>query len=224
MPLHATRPRLLAAVVACALVLAVWYVTLAPSRIGGPLTPVLVRGTSMLPTYHSGDLVLAYRSPEVRAGQVAVFRAPSGGYVIHRVVAIEGERLITRGDDHDRPDPWPTTTADVVGVARVTVPGAGPYLLAIADPLVLAALCGAVAATVVVWPRRGGTRGGPAARMTGPAALVLALALAPMVGAAAGMTVTVDQLMSVRLTGPFDTYVVTPGGGGCNGQGNAPGC
>lgn len=225
MSTRVTRPRLVLGVVACALLVVGWYLTLAPTRIGGPMTPVIVRGTSMLPTYTSGDLVLAFRAPETRAGQVAVFRGPSGGHVIHRVIAVDGQRLVTQGDNRDRPDPWPTTTDDVLGVARFTVPGVGRHLLVLTDPLVVAAVAGAVAASVVLWPRRGlGAR-----QTSGAVTLIVALAAAPVVGLAAGMTVTTDQLMSQTLTGPFDTYVAAPGGGGgggggCNGQGNQPGC
>lgn len=208
--------------VACVLVAVAWYVTLAPSRIGGPLTPVIVRGTSMLPTLEPGDLVLAYRSPGLRTGQVAVFRGPSEGYVIHRITAVDGERITTQGDNRDRPDPWATTADDVVGVARLAVPGVGRYLLVLADPLVIAALAGAVATTVVLWPRRSLVPTAPGAAAT----VIAAAALWPVTGMAAGLTVNVDQLMTQTLTGPFETYVVTPGGGGggCTGQGNKPGC
>lgn len=208
--------------VACVLVAAAWYVTLAPTRIGGPLTPVIVRGTSMLPTFEPGDLVLAYRSPRLRVGQVAVFHGPSDGHVIHRITAVEGGRITTQGDNRDQPDPWATTTADVVGVARLAVPGVGRYLLVLADPLVVATLAGAVAATVILWPRRS-----PVPTAPGAAAAVIAVAaLWPVAGMAAGLTVNVDQLMTQALTGPFETYVVPPGGGGggCSGQGKKPGC
>lgn len=209
--------------VACVGLVALWYITLAPTRIGGPLTPVLVRGTSMLPTYETGDLVVAYRARELRPGQVAVIRAPQGAYVIHRITAVDGDRVVTQGDNRDRPDPWPTTVDDVLGVARLSIPGLGRYVLAVADPLVLAALAGGIAATVVMWPTR------PRRRVpdrTGPVTTIVVLMLLPVVASAAGMTVTTDQLASMRITGPYDTYVVNPGGGGggCNGQGNQPGC
>lgn len=222
-----TRPRLLPGAVACVLVAIGWYLTLAPTRIGGPLTPVIVRGTSMLPTHEPGDLILAYRPGRLEAGQVAVFRGPSAGHVIHRVVAVDGDRVVTQGDNRDRPDTWATTTDDVVGVARLAVPGVGRHLLVLADPLIVATLAGAVAATVVLWPRRSVRGDGSAA--AGPAALLVALSLWPASGLAAGVTVTADQLMTQTLTGPFETYVTTPGGGGgggggCNGPANRPGC
>lgn len=208
--------------VACVLVAAAWYVTVAPTGIGGPLTPVIVRGTSMLPTYEPGDLVLAYRSRGPRVGQVVVFRGPSEGYVIHRITAVDGERITTQGDNRDRPDPWATTADDVVGVARLAVPGIGRYLLVLADPLVIATLAGSVAATVVLRPRRSPVPTAPGAAV----AVIAVAALWPVVGIAAGLTVNVDQLMTQTLSGPFETYVVAPGGGGggCNGQGNRPGC
>lgn len=216
---------------ACVLVVAAWWFTLAPTRIGGPLTPVLVRGSSMLPTYHTGDLVVAYRASRLEPGQVIAFREPEGNVVIHRLVAVDGERLVTKGDNLGVTDRWPTTTGDVLGTARFVVPGLGRVLSVLARPVVLAALAGLLAFLVVAWPTR--ERPDPRGPVAGSTLTTLLLiAVLPTIGVAAGMAVTTDQLSAHQLAGPFPTYLVTPGGGGgaggggggCTGQGNEPGC
>lgn len=225
---RATRPRRPLGVVACALILAGWYLTLAPTRIGGPLTPVLVRGSSMLPTYEPGDLVVAYRAGRYRTDDVVAFRVPSGQVVIHRVARVDGDRLVTRGDNRAQDDPWSTTSDDVLGSARFVVPGVGQALRPFARPEPAAVLAGVVAFLVVLLPNRtqeADRRRDP--RGTLGAAGLLLLVTAPVTGLAAGLTVTTEQLAALSLSGPFDTYVATPGGGGgggCNGMGNKPGC
>lgn len=211
--------------VACALVLAGWYLTLAPTRIGGPLTPVLVRGSSMLPTYETGDLVLAYRAGRYRPGDVVAFRLAAGQVVIHRVARVDGERLVTRGDNRAEDDPWLTTSDDVLGSARLVVPGVGPALRPFARPATSAMLAAAVAFLVVLAPPRhqDRDRGRSPRRTLGASGLLLVAAL-PVTGLAAGLTVTTDQLAAFTLSGPFDTYVANPGGGGCGGKANRPGC
>src|SRR5262249_48058117 len=61
-----------ASAVAAIAVLLVWVVALRPQRLGGTTEYLAVRGVSMLPTMHNGDLVVverqsSYRLPEILA-------------------------------------------------------------------------------------------------------------------------------------------------------------
>ncbi len=47
---------------------AAWWLTLAPAALGGPVSLVLTRGTSMLPTIEPGDLAVLYRDRHVEPG------------------------------------------------------------------------------------------------------------------------------------------------------------
>lgn len=68
---------------------------------------VWYRGISMYPTFHDREL-LRIEPPGSRGvlvGDVIVFAGPTAGHwIIHRVVGMAGERLLTRGDNNDRVD------------------------------------------------------------------------------------------------------------------------
>ena len=80
----------------------------------GTSTPfLLVRGTSMEPTYHAGDLLLSKKPPEaeIKVGDVIAFNVPDDApenlnfppIVVHRVIGTEGREgklvFITQGDN-----------------------------------------------------------------------------------------------------------------------------
>ena len=80
----------------------------------GTSTPfLLVRGTSMEPTYHAGDLLLSKSPPEaeIKVGDVIAFNVPDDApeklnfppVVVHRVIGMEGREgqlvFITQGDN-----------------------------------------------------------------------------------------------------------------------------
>jgi hypothetical protein len=72
-------------------------------------------GTSMLPAIQEGDsLLVDFRDPRPRFGQVALFRA-GGQFVSHRVVGHGPGTLITKGDNAQRLDP-PLRQQEILGV------------------------------------------------------------------------------------------------------------
>src|SRR5512140_4032334 len=73
-----------------------------------------VRGRSMLPTLREGDEVLLEPAAELALGEVVVARVPSRrGTILHRVVGLDGARVVTRGDACLRSDP-PVPRANVL--------------------------------------------------------------------------------------------------------------
>lgn len=79
-----------------------------------------VHGRSMAPTLRDGDEVLLEAATAVGLGDVVVLRNPAGpGTLLHRVVALEGAHLVTRGDNRRTADP-PARRAHVLfrAVAR----------------------------------------------------------------------------------------------------------
>lgn len=192
-----------------------WYLTLAPSTLGGPVTPVLTRGTSMHPTIATGDLVIAYRDRSLSPGEVAAFRTPAGSIVLHRIVTVDGDRVVTRGDHLGTDDPWDTRTGDVAGTARVHLRGVGARLRWLAQPVVLATLAAVAAVSLFLLARTPGAAR-PARRRGRRRAAATAALLAltvPVPGSLASLDVTADELASMEATAPFATYVDTPGGG-----------
>lgn len=86
---------------------------------------VRVRGESMHPTYHDGDLLLATRPRRLRPGAVVVFRTPpplgDPPYRIKRLVALT-PALFVRGDNPRSEDSrhyGNLTREDILGVVRL---------------------------------------------------------------------------------------------------------
>jgi signal peptidase I len=74
-----------------------------------------VNGASMLPSVWPGDVVtVRRRSPaELLTGRIVLCYRDQG-FVAHRMVGRQGDRLITRGDSHLREDP-PFSGEEVLG-------------------------------------------------------------------------------------------------------------
>lgn len=81
-----------------------------PYITGAEAPMAVVSGTSMLPLFHEGDIVLLYKpSPQdIHVGDVIVYKRCGGGYIIHRVidVVVIGNRYyyVTKGDNNSFDD------------------------------------------------------------------------------------------------------------------------
>lgn len=86
----------------------------------GQCVRLTVKGGSMRPFIRSGDVVeLEPVDRLVRVGDVVLLRCEPGeeGYVLHRVVRVQGETIFIRGDAQEDSD-GPFAQGDVLG--RVT--------------------------------------------------------------------------------------------------------
>jgi signal peptidase I len=76
-----------------------------------------------------GTLVLTRPAdvPQLRVGDVITFRPPVRGLALHthRIVAINGDLITTRGDLNGTNDPWQVRQRDVVGVVVARLWGVG---------------------------------------------------------------------------------------------------
>jgi len=130
----------------------VWGLTLRPTSLGGPATYVVIRGDSMLPDFHSGDLVVLQAGAEYGPGDVVGYRVPegevgAGHVVVHRVVAGDGVGGYTiEGDNNPAPDPWQPRTGDMAGKLWLLVPGLGRLVALVHQP----AIAGALAVSLLV--------------------------------------------------------------------------
>ena len=128
-----------------------WALFLRPQWLGGSATLILVRGDSMLPTFHNGDFVIAYGQPTYQPGDIVVYRVPAGevgaGHmVVHRIVGISATGYTIQGDNNPASDPWTPTNADVAGRIAIAVPGVGILLALVLQPT----MAGGLAAAAVV--------------------------------------------------------------------------
>jgi signal peptidase len=129
-----------------------------PAKFGGWSTVVIVSGRSMEPTYETGDLVFTWRDADLDVGKVVVFEVPEGergegGLVLHRIVAFDGEIVVTQGDNNSFRDPWHPTSEHVLGSARFHIPKLGQVFFLFGSVYGLAALL-AFVVVVLVWPRQ----------------------------------------------------------------------
>lgn len=141
---------LLVAMVAAALVLVLPILRGEPSRL------VIVSGQSMDPTFHTGDLVLAWPRADYEVGDVAPYRVPegepgAGGLVIHRIVGGDARSgFVMQGDNNPAPDIWMPRNDDIIGRQIVLVPWVGELMAWLRQPAVLAALVAGLVTSVAV--------------------------------------------------------------------------
>jgi signal peptidase I len=133
-----------------------WFLMLRPQALGGSAGYVMVRGASMQPTYHSGDLVVVRRATSYAIGDIVAYRVPAGDVgagltVIHRIVGgNESSGFVTRGDDNATPDDWRPSGRDIVGRAWFVLHHAGTALGFLHDPLALASLGAGVTVALIL--------------------------------------------------------------------------
>ncbi|MCD4524507.1 signal peptidase I [Nocardioides sp. cx-173] len=156
------RARRLVGVLAWLLTLGLVYLAL-PAPFGAKLGLTVVSGNSMLPTYETGDAVVTWRTGDYEVGEPIVYAVPDGEvgagvFVVHRVVDIEGDAYVTRGDNNDGDDKWRPTDRNVQGAVVARVPYGAFLLRWVTSPLSMAAACGMFTMFAVLTSGRGGGR------------------------------------------------------------------
>ena len=141
-------------VTSVAVIAATWWL-LAPPALGGSTSFTTVDGTSMLPALRRSDLVALRPVATYRVGDVVGYRsALIGRVVLHRIVAIRGDRFVFKGDHNSFIDPDRPARAQLVGKLWFHVPSAGRAVDALHIPWVVAA----IAALLVLALGTGGRR------------------------------------------------------------------
>jgi signal peptidase I len=119
------------------------WLLLAPTQIGGTTSYVRTTGVSMQPRFHTGDLAVVRPADHYKVGDVVAYRSKVLHLVVlHRIIAVKGDRFVTRGDNNDFVDPDHPARADVLGRLSVRVPHGGWVLALLHTPLVAALLAG----------------------------------------------------------------------------------
>lgn len=139
-----------------AAVLAIWLVLLRPQSLGGSALYIVVRGSSMVPTYQNGDLVIMQSAPAYAAGDAVAYRVPSGeigaGHVVvHRIAGGNGaDGFVVQGDNNDAVDPWMPRATDVAGKTWLVVPGVGRLIAFIHQPIIMGGLAAGVMVSLIL--------------------------------------------------------------------------
>jgi signal peptidase I len=137
------------------LIAAVWLFL--PTTLGGGTTYVVTHGTSMQPRFSTGDMAVLRPAESYGVGDVVAFHsAELNTTVMHRIVAREGDRFVTQGDNNSWLDPDRPSAGDVLGRLWFHIPEGGDVLAVFRTPAFLAVA--ALVAATVLWRLRA-TRG-----------------------------------------------------------------
>ncbi len=116
--------------------LVVFWLTLAPSQFGGPVTYTIVNGNSMEPGFLRGDLVLIRREAVYVPGDAVVYRDPlMGQYVFHRIVDVQMDHFVLKGDNNGWLDSYHPTQGEIVGKLWAHLPKVGNVIQWMRMPL-----------------------------------------------------------------------------------------
>ena len=149
-----------AGLLAAAALVAAW-VFFAPTQLGGGTSYAILVGTSMQPQLHRGDLAIVRKQDVYRAGDVVLYDSRElGSKVLHRIVRVEGDRFVLKGDNNSFLDPERPTEEQIVGRLSVTAPAVGRVTEWLREPLHSALLVGLVTLIAL----SGGIRTGAAIR------------------------------------------------------------
>lgn len=112
---------------------------------------MVVEGTSMVPTYHDGDLLLLQRDinkSQIEIGEIIIFHNPNhfDQLIVHRVTdhVVVNDQLYfrTKGDNNPVADPWYVPVDYVVASVSVDIPYLGQMLILIYNPVVRVTIAG----------------------------------------------------------------------------------
>jgi len=118
---------------------ALWFF-FAPTSLGGYDSYVITNGTSMLPAFHTGDLVILRERPSYHLGEVAGYHDKMLGVVVmHQIVGMDGKRFIFKGENNSFDDPYEPAASQIVGAEWIHIPRIGFVLKYFHDPFVAAA-------------------------------------------------------------------------------------
>ena len=89
----------------------------------------MVRSESMKPAIKLGDVIITgpaggSSNSEVKPDTIITYERGKE-LITHRVVSIDGDVLVTKGDNTEEPDPWKVTMSDVQGVYMFKIPYVG---------------------------------------------------------------------------------------------------
>jgi signal peptidase I len=139
----------LSTAVAFVLMIIAWVI-LAPIQVGGQTAYVIVNGNSMEPRFHRGDLVILHQAADYQVGDIATYRHPTVGPVIHRIIAREGDAYVFKGDHNGWVDPYRPVQAEIIGKYWQDVPSAGKIIEQLRTPWVMALLAAAIGGVYLI--------------------------------------------------------------------------
>ena len=132
---------------------------LAPVSFGGRDTYLILSGTSMLPRFRTGDLVVVRRNSGYTVGEVAAYQTPQlKTPILHQIVGHANGRYTFKGENNPFSDPSHPVKSEIIGRLWLNLGPTGKLIQWIRKPEVGAGLVGA-AALYALWPHKRSRRG-----------------------------------------------------------------
>ena len=111
----------------------------------------VVLSGSMEPTFSEGDLIIVKECHELQENDIVVFQ-DGGSLVVHRIISVDTDTAITKGDANDASDA-PINISAIKGTVLFWIPFAGRVVEGLKTPI--GTICVIVAAIALVeLPRR----------------------------------------------------------------------
>ncbi len=125
------------------------------------LSSAVVLTGSMSDAIEPGDLIVTWQQDGYQVGDIVMYQGNTST-VTHRIIAIEADGYLTKGDANNTDDGMPIPQEKIVGKVIITLPGVGNVLLFFRTPLGLLILTLAVLLPIcasVVLGRKGLEKG-----------------------------------------------------------------
>lgn len=95
----------------------------------------LVMSGSMEPTITTDDLIFIRKANNYELGDIVLYQS-GNSYVVHRIVRMEEDSIVTKGDANNTEDE-PIERSSVKGVYVGKIPGAGTFIRILQNPAVI---------------------------------------------------------------------------------------
>jgi signal peptidase I len=127
------------------LAISAWAI-FAPIPMGGNAAYIIVNGISMEPNFHRGDLVVVKPFSQYHVGDAIVYRNQGlgGKNVFHRIIELNLDRYVLKGDNNSWIDTYQPAGEEVIGKLWFHIPRGGQVLEKVRTPIGMALLAGAL--------------------------------------------------------------------------------
>src|SRR6266496_1993700 len=123
----------------------------APTLIGGQASYVVVNGNSMEPGFHRGDLVIVQAASIYNVGDIVIYRnAELNAFVIHRIIAIEQDHYVFKGDNNAWIDTYRPTRDELIGKLWIHLPRLGKAMEWLRAPIHMGVTTGLLGGILMV--------------------------------------------------------------------------
>ena len=105
------------------LTIATIWIAFGPTQLGGQASYVMINGNSMEPGFHLGDLAIVKAASDYSIGDVVTYNDPlMKANIIHRIIGMDGDRFVLKGDNNGWVDAYHPTQTDIVGKLWIHAP------------------------------------------------------------------------------------------------------